>query len=334
MKKQKVVAGVSMAKVKLLLSIFVAVLILSGSSLFLVSYALPWTQKGDIAYTTLVGQLNPFPFPTITPTPTATPVPTVTPVPTPRPEPSARPTLELYCRSTATVSTLQVDVTGTLTYNKTGIPNAAMYIGYSADGGDKWENFELVKTDAAGDFGATWIPNATGNYLMCAQWEGNLTLHWINATISLALTPDSAGNVFSVISNSTLADLTYDSETQELSFITNGTSSTGYVYACIPKALLSNIQALQVNIDGKSIAFGSESQNDVWIVSCVYAQSEHIFTIQIPFMQALDSDTIPWNVIAIVLVIVVLIVILAIAVIIRRRHRTAALVASILKQNR
>ena len=127
-----------MTHVKLLLSLFVAILILSSFSSQLVS-ALPLTQKSDISYTEIAGELNQFPFPTATPTPT--PVPTATPVPTPRPEPSARPTLEMYCRSTAAVSTLQVDVTGTLTYNKTAIPNAAMYIGYSADGGAKWENF-------------------------------------------------------------------------------------------------------------------------------------------------------------------------------------------------
>jgi hypothetical protein len=146
----------------------------------------------------------PFPFSTPTPTPSPTPEPTVTPIPTPKPEPTAKPTITIDCKSTAVESNLKVEVTGTLTYNKTAIPGASIYLGFSADSGNKWENFSLVQTKSDGGFGALWTPNATGNYLMCAQWEGNSTLHWMNATANLVLTPDSKGNVFSVVSNSTI----------------------------------------------------------------------------------------------------------------------------------
>lgn len=321
-----------MPKVKTLLSLFAVVLIILSCNSVLLSSASPLIQKGDVGYTQIA---DGFLFPTPTPKPTPTPIPTATPVPTPRPEPSAKPTLEMYCRSTASVNALQVDVTGILTYNKTGISDAAIYLGFSVDGGEIWENFELVRTNALGDFGAIWIPNATGNYLLCANWDGNLTLHWINATLNLALTPDSGGNIFSVVSNSTISNLAYDSVTQEISFSTNGTSqTTGYVYACIPKALVRNIQTLQVTMDGAPITFASESQDDVWVISCFYAQSEHTFTIQIPITETLTPDTLPWELIIISSVIIGLIVIIAIAVAIRRRRRTAAIVASILKENK
>ena len=274
---------------------------------------------------------NPLPFPT--PTPIPTPVPTATPTPTPKPEPSAIPTLEMYLQSTGSAASLQAAITGSLTYNKTAIPDAAMYIGYSADGGANWQNLELVKTNIAGSFGATWIPNATGNYILFAQWEGNTTLHLINATINLSLTPDSEGNVFSVVSNSTVSNFTYNSETQELSFLTNGTSNTiGYSYTSIPKNLVSDIQTLQVNLDGKPIAFGSQSKDAVWVISCVYEQSEHTFTIQLPFIQLLSPATTPW--IPIVIVIALLIAIVSVVLVIRRRRRTAKTIASILNQNR
>ena len=138
--------------------------------------------------------------------------------------------------------------------------------------------------------------------------------------------------MFSVVSNSTLSNFAYNSETQELSFNTNGTSATGYAYACIPKTLVSDTQTLKVNIDGNPIAFTSESQEDVWVISCVYTQSEHAFTVQIPLVEALSPATTPW--IAIVIVIAVLIALVAIAVVIRRRRRTAATVAAILKETR
>lgn len=276
---------------------------------------------------------NPVVISSPTPSPTPTTEPTVTPIPTPRPEPSAKPTLEMYCKSNAVESKLKVTVTGTLTYNKTAIPSASIYLSYSADSGNRWENFSLVQTRADGGFGALWIPNATGNYFLNAQWEGNSTLHWMNTTVILALMPDSEGNVFSAASNSTISSFDYDSLTQVISFNTNGkTSTTGYIHVCVPKTLVSDTQTIKVNIDGKPITFTSESQDDVWVISCVYTQSQHAFTIQIPFVQTLSPATTPW--IAIVIVIVILIALVATAIVIRRRRRTAATVASILKHNR
>ncbi len=314
-----------------LLSLAAVALILASCVFLAGSSASPLTHNGDVAYTPLANDL-PFPFETATPTPTATPVPTVTPVPTPRPEPAAKPAIDIYCRTSAAASSLKVQVTGTLSYNKTGIANATVYLGYSADSGINWQNYTLVQTHNDGSYGAVWIPNGTGSYLMCASWEGNNTLHWMNATATLAVTSDSAGSVFSVVTNSTLSNFAYDSASQVLSFNTNGTSKTAYVYACIPKTLVSDIQTVQLSIDGKSTAFTSESQDDVWVISCVYSQSEHAFNIQVPLAQILSPQSTPW--IPIVIVIAVLIAVIAVVVVIRRRRRTAATVAAILKQDR
>ena len=315
-----------------LVGLFAIVLIVFSCSSLAGSSPLPLTSDGDLTYRQLANGM-PFVFPTPTATPSLTPEPTVTPVPTPRPEPTARPTIELDCKSTAAAGNLKVQVTGTLTYNKTGLPGAAIYVGYSADCGNKWENFSLVQTHDDGGFETLWTPNATGYYLITAQWEGNLTLHWVNATANLALTPDSAGNEFSVASNSTISNLTYNSVAQELSFNTNGTlSTTGYAYVCLPKTLVSDIQTVEVKIDGKPATSTSEAQNDVWVISCVYTQSQHFLSIKLPLMQALSSATAPW--ITIVVILSILIALVAIAVVIRRRRRTAATVAAILKQNR
>ena len=266
------------------------------------------------------------------PTPTSTPQPTTTPVPTPRPVPSAKPTMELYCTSTATQNNLKIEVTGTLTYNKTGIPDAAVYLSYSDNSADNWTNFTLVKTNANGGFGALWSPKTTGNYLVCASWEGNETLRWMNATVNLALASDGAGNVFSVASNSSISGLAYDAASQQLSFRTNGTASTtGYAYVSVPKTLVSDAQTLKVNIDGTPIAFSSESKDDVWVICCVYSQSVHTFVVQIPFMQVITPETTPWITIAIIAV--VLVIVISLLVIIQRRRRTAATVAAILKEN-
>jgi hypothetical protein len=121
---------------------------------------------------------------------------------------------------------------------------------------------------------------------------------------------------------------------QELSFMANGTSgTTGYAYTCIPKTLVSDLQTLRLNIDGKPVGFTSESQDDVWILSCVYSQSEHVFTVQLPNMEILGPQKTPWIPIA-TIAIAVLIAAIALTVAIRRRRRTAATVASILKEKR
>lgn len=293
--------------------------------------ALPLTRSAGFANLPVADQ-SLLPFPTPTPLPTPTPEPT--PTPTPVPEPTAKPTVTVDCKSTtATASNLKVEVTGALTYNDTALYGVPVYVGFSADGGNNWENFSLVRTQADGSYAAVWTPNATGNYLIIAQWQGNLSLHWMNATVGLAMTSDSAGNAFSVASNSTISNFAYDSTTQQLSFNTNDTSNTaGYAHVCIPKTLLSDAQTLQVTLDGTAVSFTSESKGDVWVISCVYTKGQHVFNVQIPFMQILSQPATPW--VAIVIIIAVLIALIAVTVVIRRRRKTAKLVASILSQNR
>ncbi|MGD6851550.1 MAG: hypothetical protein ACQCN6_05760 [Candidatus Bathyarchaeia archaeon] len=319
-----------MSKTKLLVSLAIVLLLASCVSIII---AAPKANAGSATYNPVAND-SLFPFATPTPTPTTPPEPT--PTPTPKPEPTTWPTLDLRCTTGASASNPKVQVSGTLSYNKTGIPDAPIYIGYSADFGTTWENTTLVPTRSDGTYVAVWVPpNATGNYVLDAHWSGNDTLHWLDATLNLTLAFDESGNLFSVASNSTLSDLDYDAATQILSFSTNGTSATtGYLYASLPKTLLSDVSALQVKMDGQSIAFSTEEQDDVWVVSCLYTQSEHAFVLQIPFGQALISDSTPWTVIAAIAAIVILIVVIALVVVMRRKRRTAATVAAILKENR
>jgi len=240
----------------------------------------------------------------------------------------------MQCVTTAAASTVKVQVFGTLSYNKTGIQNTPIYLGYSADGGSHWENFTIVQTRSDGTYGAVWIPNATGNYLMTVHWNGNDTLHSIEARVNLVLTSDSSDNELSIISNSNITNLVFTAEKKLLSFNTNGTSDKeSYFYACIPKSLLSDVQTAQVNVDGNPVQFASESQQDVWVISSVYSKTEHALTIQIPTAEVLTPNSIPWTLIVII-VVVLLIALVAVIVVVRRRRRTAATVKSILKENR
>ncbi len=269
-----------------------------------------------------------------TPTPTPTTPPDPTPTPTPKPEPTAWPVLDIKVLSSAQAADLKVHVTGTLTYNNISIPNASVYVGYSTDGGVNWQNFSWVQTRNDGIYGTVWLPNSTANYKLNAHWEGNDTLHWLDATADLALTSDVEGNEFSVVSNHTINALAYNVTTQKLTFSVNGTSEAGYAYLTIPKSLVSNTHIVGVLIDGNYAEFATESQDDVWVLFCTYDEGEHSFSVQVPFVDSFIPDDTPWTLIFAIVGVAVLVIVVAVVLAIRRRRKTAATVASILKENR
>ena len=99
-------------------------------------------------------------------------------------------------------------------------------------------------------------------------------------TINLALTPDPENNVFTLTSNSTITQFTFNPDSKELSFIASGTSGTkGYVNIYIPKTILNDISTLKAYIDGTQTSFTSESQTDSWLISFTYSHSTHTITM-------------------------------------------------------
>ncbi len=275
------------------------------------------------------GAFDPF----ASPTPTASPAPT--PLPTPKPEPKLWPNLDIKIVSSASSATPKIQVSGTLTYNKTAISDAQIYVGYSADQGVNWKNFSLVQTRSDGSYVAVWIPNATGNYIVNAHWEGNSTLHWLDASAHLALTVDSFGNAFSVVSNSSIQKFSYDQKTQVLHFEVNGTQDAdAYAYVSIPKSQLGDTHVLQIKIDGQPLQFTTESQEETWVVACMFLDGEHSLTVQIPEVDTIMSENTPWTPIIAVAAVIALIAVVAVVLAVRRRRRIAATVAAILKENR
>jgi hypothetical protein len=82
--------------------------------------------------------------------------------------------------------------------------------------------------------------------------------------------------VFSVVSNSTISALIFDSTKQELSFTATGPSgTTGYSQVTIAKAIAANITNLNVYLDGEPIVYSVTSTTDTWIISFTYTHSTH-----------------------------------------------------------
>ena len=185
-----------------------------------------------------------------TPTPTVMPTPTLlTPTPSPSPTPVPilpTPDLQFYCYSSTSASGFNVKIQGSLAYNGTPMTGAGILLSYSVTGGATWHELAYVTTGEYGDFQAVWMPSASGQYLIKATWPSDKILSTASQTVSFAVTPSATEDsstedqsMFSVTSNSTLTQLTFNSVNQELNFGVSGPSGTiGYVQVCIPKTLL------------------------------------------------------------------------------------------------
>lgn len=98
-----------------------------------------------------------------------------------------------------------------------------------------------------------------------ASWEVN---------VSASLTGDK--DVLSVVSNSTVSPLAYNSSTKRLGFSVNGSSgTTGYTEVFISKTTLPDVEAVDVTLDGREVNFTSASLGDSWVLHFVYSHSTH-----------------------------------------------------------
>jgi parallel beta-helix repeat protein len=225
---------------------------------------------------------TPTPEPTPTPPPTPSPTPTPTPISIPSPTPTPTPitllpaTIALSIESSAEYSGFSAKISGTLTAEGKGLPNAGVHFYVSVSGGTSWDALSFVNTDSDGKFTVAWRPSVTVNYLLNATWEGNTEYPATSTIVNFASTPYEEESVFSVTSNSTLSGLVFDSANTELRFIVSGpTETTGYVDVVIPKTLISDISSLKVCVDGSQLSFNSISQTDSWVISFTYQHSSH-----------------------------------------------------------
>jgi uncharacterized repeat protein (TIGR02543 family) len=206
-----------------------------------------------------------------TPEPTSTPSPII---PTPGlPVPS----LSFYCASSTSFSGFNVELSGALSYDNTGLSGAGIVLSYSATGGATWHDLAYILTDDYGSFSAFWMPSASGNYVVRAVWYSDGVFSTVSTTVNFAVAPNPNENeVFSVTSNSTVSSLMFDSSTAQLRFSVSGETGTiGYVQVCVPKTLLPIPGDLKVYLDGQDVTYQVFSKGDAWIITTEYHHSSH-----------------------------------------------------------
>jgi hypothetical protein len=133
-----------------------------------------------------------------------------------------------------------------------------------------------VQTAADGSYSAVWQPSATGTYLVKAHWAPYYPYEVAESTRMLAVNTFDEQNVFSVVSNSTVSALAFNSTSKELSFTVSGPNGTvGFVDVKIAKSLAANSADLRIYLDGVGLNYEETSTADSWQLHFTYAHSTH-----------------------------------------------------------
>lgn len=195
-------------------------------------------------------------------------------------------TVSLDC--VATFVGYEVNISGKLAYpNGNGISAATLLASYSVNDGLSWNSIASFDTAANGDYHVEWYPTTTGNssqsgsamaggYLVTVEWAGSENVEGAEASVNLTVMPLEEKYVFSVVSNSTISDLAYNSSSNALRFTLEGPSGTiGYVDITIAKKLIMDANGMRVYVDGKQIEYTTMASDDSYLLHFTYQHSIH-----------------------------------------------------------
>jgi len=177
-----------------------------------------------------------------------------------------------------------VNITGQVTYRGHPMGSMSVWIGWSSGGLPN--EISIVPTSEDGTFNVSWIPHATGTFYII----GKLICPWLPDEVDvpeshacLAVSPPFENYVFSVVSNSTISALTFNSTANVLSFSAYGPDgTTGYAKVFISKQLLTDISNLIVYVDGNQTDYTYGSTDNSWTINIVYEHSTHEVQMIIP----------------------------------------------------
>ncbi|MGE5574958.1 MAG: carboxypeptidase regulatory-like domain-containing protein, partial [Ignavibacteria bacterium] len=233
-------------------------------------------------------------IPASTPTPTSIPTatiapssqPTVQPTQKPIPTSTPKPTLPPTCLSISTeASTYQVgttlNVNGALTDQKGNpLDNKTVILSYSVDDGASYSTIGSDKTNDEGTYSIQWLIQASGSFILKAEWSGDQIFQSSDAATTLSFLPYQDKKVFFVESNSTVTGLTFDSDNNILGFnVTGPSGSKGTTKVTIAKTLTSNAEDFTISLDGHQVIYDINSSSDYWVLTFTYSRSTHQISI-------------------------------------------------------
>jgi hypothetical protein len=199
--------------------------------------------------------------------------------------------LSLSADASITMGTI-VNISGRLFGpDDSGLINQPVVVTYSLPGSNITYPISSAYTDDRGKYGAQWIPQATGTFLLNAQWAGNQTYtQVVNTTTLSSLPPQNGTNAFFLESNSTITALAFNSTSAEVSFTVTGPSgTTGYTKLALSKDLVTNASEITTQIDGREFSYALTETNTTWILTFNYNHSSHTINVHFPANVELDA---------------------------------------------
>ena len=179
---------------------------------------------------------------------------------------------------------LVVDVSGRLTRGEDApLSGETIVLSFSVPGTSTWNAIAAATTDPNGFYDVSWIPTATGSFILKAEWAGNEVHAGVSAAKNISVTRNENQGFFLVESNSTLTSLAFNSTSNEISFSVSGPSgTTGYVKFVVAKQLVPDATALRVFLDSKQLQYTVDSEGGNWLLTFGYSHSIHAVVISIP----------------------------------------------------
>jgi parallel beta-helix repeat protein len=177
----------------------------------------------------------------------------------------------------------KIDVNGTLRdADGNGLKQKTVVLYYTPSGIEAWTPIGSDITDDLGQYLVTWIPPATGDFILRIEWLGNSTHSEVRNTTAISSLAYNDQYIFSVESNSTISALAFNTTDWALSFSATGPSgTTGYVRVTTAKTLVPNPENIRVYLDGNQTQFSILSIDDSWLLTFEYQHSSH--QVQVDF---------------------------------------------------
>jgi hypothetical protein len=195
-------------------------------------------------------------------------------------------TVHISLSSDSVYTGQEVTISGNLTYDGIGVPNAWLVLSSKTYIENAiWNEIASVQTDGYGKYSTVWKP-LHGSYQVKATWMGNSTYRETSVSVNLGV--KSFGDFITEFSsNSTITKMNFNSTTRLLIFSAEGPSeTTGYVNIILEKDPTFNPQGIVVLLDGHPIDYNIESREQSWILDFIYTHSIHDVIVN------LDTDTV------------------------------------------
>jgi hypothetical protein len=147
-------------------------------------------------------------------------------------------------------------------------------------------------TNTRWEYTCTATAIGTATFTISGVYDESHGLTTINDTVG-AQSITVWSTPFSVISNSTISELTFNSTSKTLTFIVSGpTGTTGCTNVTIAKTLIGNLSELKIYLDGNQIEYMTTSTEYAWLIHITYHHSTHKVVMVLSSLHANSSYTV------------------------------------------